>query len=97
MTAVVAVQRGGDLWLWCPACDQPVRIGVQGPNAWTWNGDVLRPHVMPSILTKGPGSACHSYLSGGVWKYLQDCTHEHAGQDLDAVPFPADQLPGAGD
>lgn len=54
--------------------------------AWTFDGNVEAPTVSPSILTRGgPGFVCHSFLRGGVFEFLGDCTHELAGQH---VPMP---------
>ena len=37
------------LWLWCPGCEDlhAVRIGE-----WTWDGNVIRPTIGPSILVR---------------------------------------------
>lgn len=82
------VTRDGDgLWLWCPACQDIVRI-VIGPAGWTWDGDLEQPTITPSILThealKADGTVhrprCHSFVTAGVWDYLSDSTHHLAGQ-----------------
>ena len=77
-------------WLWCPACDDAVRID----NTWGWNGDLDRPTFSPSILTRWSvqgeiqDRVCHSFVTDGVWHYLADCTHEMAGQHVPMVDLP---------
>jgi len=84
---------------WCPACNNAHFIQVDEPQAngaqWTFDGNELRPtfnprmnirwgrYVDPKWLTKG--GVCHYFLQGGVIKYLPDCTHGMAGQE---VPLP---------
>ena len=57
-------------------------------RGWTWNGDVDRPTISPSILTrttmridgKTTDVICHSFVRDGQVEFLSDCTHELAGQ-----------------
>ena len=37
----------------CPGCGQDHCLPVTGPNAWSFNGDIERPTLKPSILAKG--------------------------------------------
>lgn len=92
----------GDLtayFLWCPACDELHMID----SKWQFDGNMENPTFSPSILTwqgndpNGPDynpndarpfKRCHSFLRAGVWQYLGDCTHEHAGKNLEAVELP---------
>lgn len=63
--------------------------------AWTWDGNLDAPTLTPSILTQwgmvdaaARGVApftCHSFLTAGVFHFLEDSTHRFAGQD---VPMP---------
>lgn len=80
----------------CPGCQEDGSSGlhmlpvqpVEGKPHWTFNGDVHRPTLDPSILTRtGPDGSfvCHSFLRGGVFEFLNDCTHSLAGQN---VPMP---------
>ena len=54
---------------------------------WTWNGDMNKPTVNPSILVQAgnlPGDVrCHSYVLDGKIQFLGDCTHELKGQTVD--------------
>ena len=59
---------------------------------WSWNGDTEKPTLHPSILTKGgrwdedmteyTEYVCHSFVNDGEVKFLNDCSHEFAGQTL---------------
>lgn len=86
------------VWMWCPGCDHAKGIPVpaedgtlppEGPH-WTWNGDLERPTLSPSILQEQGVtlSRCHSYLHEGRWQFLGDCSHELAGRTVDMVPLP---------
>lgn len=61
----------------------PVNSEVKTPS-WDWNGDLEKPTLKPSIKTQGY-SLCHSYLTDGVFEFLNDSTHSLAGQH---VPMP---------
>jgi hypothetical protein len=79
--------KGHYAWLvWCPACDEPHTFDAR----WTFNGDHERPTFTASMLANAGGKnpavpTCHSHLVDGVWNYLSDCTHGHAGK---SVPVP---------
>ena len=49
--ARVQLWRGGRLSIWCPGCGQGHQIGIDGPDAWTWDGNRVRPTISPSILS----------------------------------------------
>lgn len=36
----------------------------------------------------GETTVCHSFLRGGRWEFLGDCTHALKGQTADMVPLP---------
>jgi len=58
----------------------------KGTNNWTWNGDVDKPTLKPSILTRrGVGSKCHSFVTDGKVKFLMDSNHEFAGMTVDML------------
>lgn len=77
----------------CPGCGEhhPVRIhsGDVTRPAWEWNGDRDRPTFKPSLLVRfgysdgRPTKVCHSYITDGRIQFLNDCTHDKAGQTLD--------------
>ena len=83
----------------CPGCESmkgsgsglhmlPVNSKVKNPQ-WTWDGNLIKPTLSPSILTRYPmvdhEEICHSFLRGGIFQFLSDCTHKFAGKE---VPMP---------
>lgn len=88
------------LWMWCPACEAPHKVSVhEGEDVgrgWTWNGSEESPTITPSIRVQWDGvegeqevtKVCHSFLTDGVWRYLEDCTHSKAGQEVPMEPVP---------
>lgn len=84
-------QEGEVLYVWCPACDDLHGLPVRGTlePKWDWDGMMNSPTLTPSILTtRSDGYRCHSYLQGGVWRYLDDCTHLLAGRSAPMTPLP---------
>lgn len=82
---------GRGIAFWCPACDGPHGVPTEGPGAWTWNGDVERPTLAPSLrVSAGPNGAdvCHFFLRDGRIEYLGDSTHALAGQTIDVPDWP---------
>lgn len=57
----------------------------EGTPCWTWNGDVQKPTLRPSILSRLTGVVCHTWITDGQAQFLGDCTHEFAGQTLDLL------------
>lgn len=69
----------------------------EGSGNWSWNGDTDSPTLRPSILTRGQwgeqlegdpplrDTLCHSWVNDGKVQFLDDCTHELAGQTLDLL------------
>lgn len=78
----------------CPGCALdgssglhilPVNSTTKSP-AWDFNGNFEKPTLSPSILTgKGSENVCHSFLTDGVFQFLEDSTHAFAGKE---VPMP---------
>lgn len=90
---------------WCPGCEEHHQFMVApGKPSWTFNGDVERPTVEPSILVSftlyGPDKTsfrkydgpmpceaskgvCHSFITDGRIRFLDDCTHHLKGQTVD--------------
>jgi hypothetical protein len=78
----------------CPGCNEShfVRVAkhanpeVREP-VWTWNGDVDKPTVNPSlkISTSVEGkrtTQCHFFLRDGNFHFCNDCRHELAGKTV---------------
>lgn len=94
----MATHHTGRVWLWCPACDDLHVVIVEdqgdGGPVWGWDGNLTAPTVTPSILVTYTYGAeltprtCHSFLTGGVWSFLGDCTHHLAGQTAPMDPLP---------
>ena len=53
-------------------------------GAWTWNGDIEKPTLRPSIKTThgGSGEVSHLWLNEGVCQHLGDSTDGLAGHTL---------------
>lgn len=78
----------------CPGCGGDHYLVVR-PNkadngaSWEFNGNLEKPTFSPSVLSRvqRPDSSktmiCHSFIRGGQIQFLNDCTHELAGQTVD--------------
>jgi len=61
----------------------------EGTGCWTWNGSTEAPTLRPSVLTTGmsPSSEhnfrCHSWVNDGKAQFLNDCSHDMAGQTVE--------------
>jgi len=53
---------------------------------WSWNGDVEKPTLKPSIKTTeyldGEYVVCHSFVNDGIVKFLSDCTHDMVNREI---------------
>lgn len=76
----------------CPGCGFLHAIYPDGCVAdnkarWTWNGDLERPTLTPSLLVTWPQNGveqrCHSFIRDGRIEFCGDSTHGKAGQTLD--------------
>ncbi len=85
----------------CPGCIEmlggtglhalPVNTSLKSP-AWTFDGNLERPTLSPSILTygrAGTSDRCHSFMRAGALEYLGDCTHSLAGTTVELPELPA--------
>lgn len=57
----------------------------EGTGNWTWNGSVDAPTLRPSLRSRAPPIVCHSFIADGKIQFLDDCTHELAGQTMDLL------------
>ncbi|HSW90015.1 MAG TPA: DUF6527 family protein [Patescibacteria group bacterium] len=82
----------------CPGCSLfggsglhilPVNTDQKSP-AWDWDGNTEQPTISPSILTGKDDDAhrCHSFLTAGVFNFLDDCTHDLKGQSVQMPDLP---------
>lgn len=69
----------------------PVNTTLTSPS-WEFDGSLEAPTLTPSILTRlddaGAPFVCHSYLRGGRFEFLTDCTHAYAGQTVELPHLP---------
>lgn len=80
------VNTGGHM-IFCPAC----KHGHLFDDRWTFNGDYDKPTFRRSMLVNQDGKPghprCHSFVTDGKIEFLNDCTHEMAGQTVDLPEF----------
>jgi uncharacterized protein DUF6527 len=82
--------------IFCPACGYDHSVGVNGRfvhgsdgklNTWTWNGSLIKPTFSPSLLVNkhedGGYPRCHSFVTDGYIRYLDDCTHGMKGKTVE--------------
>ena len=77
----------------CPGCGRWHIVYVSEANSlgarWGWNQCMDKPTVTPSIMVKwNEGEErkkmiCHSYVTDGQIRFLNDCTHELTGKTVD--------------
>lgn len=78
----------------CPGCRNNHGITVGCKNKigaeWTWNGDLVKPTIHPSVLSRiefprdpvRDTQICHSFIRDGQIQFLDDCTHSLSGQTV---------------
>lgn len=55
----------------------------EAARAWTWNGDLEKPTLKPSVkTTHADGKVSHIWLTDGMCQHLADSTDGLAGQTL---------------
>ena len=75
----------------CPGCGwtHALNLDTNQRPAWSFNGDVERPTLIPSIdasLKDRSGAVrkrCHSWVKDGRIQFLADSTHALRGQTID--------------
>lgn len=75
----------------CPGCGWLHILNTDRAErpCWTFNGDVERPTLSPSINAwreyggDRMTERCHSFVEAGRIRFLNDCTHGMAGQTVD--------------
>jgi hypothetical protein len=60
---------------YCPGCDSHHLFD----RRWNFNGNFDKPTFSPSMLVDANGDRCHSFLTDGVWHFLDDCAHSLRG------------------
>lgn len=77
----------------CPGCNEIHQVWTDkadGVEPWSYNGDVDRPTINPSVkvtmpnrTTMGVNDICHSFIRNGNIEFLSDCTHSLAGKTVE--------------
>lgn len=95
--------RGRAVSFWCPGCRRAHIIMVSSDaapdaSAYVFDGNCDCPTFTPSIMINRPGPAhnpdapvCHFFVTKGRILFLQDCTHELAGQTVTCRTFRYEQ------
>lgn len=67
-----------------------IRSGTrEGTGCWTWNGDIDKPTLRPSVLTQdGNQLRCHTWVNDGQAQFLDDTSHELRGRTVDMLEVP---------
>lgn len=82
---------------WCTACQEchTFYIQDQGPEKWSFNGNVDRPTFSPSMKLYRIGkkkdeerTLCHYILTDGVMNYCNDSPHAFAGKSVPLEDIP---------
>jgi len=92
--AIISTDQGPDYQFYCPGCKSHHGVWVKerGENSaqWSYNEDPDKPTFSPSILVRWTRTTdgttdfvCHSFVTNGMIKYLDDCTHELKGQTVE--------------
>lgn len=77
---------------WCQGCKMYHVVNLDSeysPIVWDFNWDYDKPTFQPSILVQYPWGedrkmvTCHCFVTDGKVQYLDDSTHEFAGQTVD--------------
>jgi hypothetical protein len=75
----------------CPGCGNCHYINTNPKygTSWTFNGDVDKPTVSPSILVGSLGEVprCHSFIKDGNIQFLSDCDHLLKNQTVEIPEF----------
>lgn len=87
-----------ELNLPCPLNQRIIPVIINGSRdnnkryVWTWNGDIEKPTLRPSVLTEGgrynedfseyTKYKCHTWITDGEAQFLSDCTHDKVNQKL---------------
>jgi hypothetical protein len=92
-------EPSGTVYFHCPGCNgsHAVSIRKEAGRGWTYNENPERPTFTPSVLVTyraNPDASeefkewrteriCHSFVTDGRIQFMNDCTHELAGQTVD--------------
>jgi uncharacterized protein DUF6527 len=72
----------------CPGCKCGHFFQTAGPPTWTFDGNMEKPTVTPSILMHlGNNQVCHLIMTAGKIQFCGDCWHELKGQIVAMVDW----------
>ena len=65
----------------CPGCGYAHLVDER----WDFNKDYKNPTFRPSVLVNKdePDRRCHSFVTGGEIRFLEDCHHKLAGKTVE--------------
>ena len=85
--------------IFCPGCKTTHIFD----HRWHFNGDLVRPTFGPTPTSRSysmlvnqsdPRTRCHSFVTDGRIRFLNDCWHELRGQTVDLEDFTEPHAPG---
>lgn len=96
-------QRG--YMFWCPGCDSEHLVTTEGPQAWTFDGNLDSPTFSPSVLVRtgravdptfvreegDPPEICHSFVRSGRLEFCADSQHHLSGRTVPLPPWPTEE------
>jgi len=78
----------------CPGCEMSHYPAIKNTDPgplWSFNNDLEKPTLKPSVLVRwnegDEKHICHSFVTDGRIRFLNDCTHELAGKTVDLKPI----------
>ena len=86
MKQIVHKIQDGRFIFFCQGCGCGHQFWT-GETGWQFNGDLEKPTITPSLLilygNHGDKGRCHSFVTDGKIKFLDDCTHELKGKEIE--------------
>ena len=74
----------------CPGCGSMHYFNFRGDPKekpiWSWNGDLEKPTVSPSIRVQSD-IICHFFIKNGTIQFCGDSQHEMAGKTVEMNNF----------
>jgi hypothetical protein len=83
---VIILDGVRSLYWHCPGCDCSHIVAIEGKDPWTWNEDVSRPTISPSVHygSRDPShGVCHFVITDGRVTFCGDSTHHLTGQTIE--------------
>ncbi len=78
---IKASENGHKILFECPGCGCAHVVN----DRWSFNDDFDKPTFKPSVLVNKdkPERRCHSFVTDGKIRFLNDCRHDLAGQTVE--------------